>query len=142
MPSTLYMTSNEAGVVSLIPSIPLWLEIYAQIPEYDDIKNAIDIMESDNHMKHSEMAKYLDAWSPAYEPCIVQFNSWTELETIITTQSWRSKEEQCRESSHVVREAQFGLWHQLFQERFPHISRNPITESERQAVQKLYNIKL
>lgn len=84
----------------------------------------------------------IDIWNPAFAPCTVEFETWDELDKIISEQKWRDKSAECMEFGLHYRNIQLVLWHKLFSERMPALTLPELTKEQRHTAKVKLNMDL
>lgn len=132
-----------SGVIMLVPD-PILLERLAQTDStFEQVSIAITLLKAKFQTSDPAVwSPYIDFYSEEFAPCSMTFSSWSHLDTILETKEWMKKEEGCRQYAKHFANAMLAQWHQLFEERFPHLPLPPITPEQRIAAKTLLKIDL
>lgn len=108
--STMKMWENAAyGVITAIPSP----DFYTKICDQYWCKNSRDAFSPKDEVKDEDWWHYVDFYMPEFSECFVQFDSWDELDTLLTEKSYLDNAEACMEKMEKAREDNLEAWREF-----------------------------
>ncbi|CCE93847.1 uncharacterized protein TDEL_0G04800 [Torulaspora delbrueckii] len=108
--SIMKMWENLAyGVLMLVPSP----EFFTQICTENVCQQDHDAMEPKRVIGEEHWSEYLDFYLPGWGECFIQYNSWEELDNILTSKDYLKNVNTCRNKMEDLRELNLQLWKKL-----------------------------
>lgn len=107
--SIMKMWENLAyGVLMAIPSPKFYVELCNEheCRQQEDVKTAIDLI-------GDEWFKYSEFYLPGWEKCLIQFENWDHLKSILETRDYQKNINLCRDMMLSLREQELRAWKEV-----------------------------
>lgn len=134
--------SVRAGTVMVVPTLEFLERLASQHDWFYFIRDAIRDLKKDK-LSYKQIEHFIDFYTPEFAPCVLQFDSWKELSTIVKERKkWEQQQLICQDYSKYYVDLQLVYWHQTFQKNFPHIVLPPYSQAQIDVAKKILDIDL